>query len=353
MRRVFAIVVLTISTWLFASGHASAQSEEIEQALRAYIAEQNITGASLYLELDSDVIDIAMGSTNEAKSNKANTNDRYYIASTGKMMVAAAVLAHVETGQLELDAQIWPILKEVPDIERLQNIKSATLRQLLNHTAGFAEYLDAAFDDASNENPDRRWTSIEALRFAFDMPPAFETGTAFEYTNTNYVLLGLILEQLDGSLETSLQEKVFSPLNLERATVGAYPTDKTLAHGFSHDGEDKSQQAWTSILGDGPVVATAEDVGKFMLGLLRDQKLVGSDMLAQMLEGSEFNPDYGLGMGIDDDDLGTWYGHAGSYGGYEADVRYYPELEGVMVVLFNGNPDEEPAFLDIVAELLS
>ncbi len=353
MRCVFAIVVLTVSTWLFASGHASAQTEEIEQALREYTAEQNIAGASFYLELDGDVIDIAVGSTNETKSNKANTNDRYYIASTGKMMVAAAILAHVEAGQLELDAPIWPILQDVPDIERLQNIKSATLRQLLNHTAGFAEYLDAPFDDASNDNPDRRWTSTEALRFAVDLPPAFETGTAFEYTNTNYVLLGLILEQLDGSLEASLQENVFSPLNLESSTAGAHPSDESLAHGFDFDGANKSQQAWASILGDGPVVATAQDVGQFMLGLFRDQKLIAADMLSEMLEGSEFNPDYGLGMGIDDDDLGTWYGHAGSYGGYEADVRYYPELEGVMVVLFNGNPDEEPAFLDIVAELLS
>ena len=108
------------------------------------------------------------------------------------------------------------------------------------------------------------------------------------------------------------------------STVGADPQDTTLAYGFDEDGNDASAQAWASILGDGPAVSTAKDVGKFMLALFKQQSLIGTRLLDQMRTGSEHDQGYGLGMGIDGDDWGDWYGHAGSYGGYEADVRYYP-----------------------------
>ncbi len=226
------------------------------------------------------------------------------------------------------------------------------MRQLLNHTSGLAEYLDDEFGNASAKTPSKRWNAAQALSFAFELEPAFLPATSFEYTNTNYVLLGHILEHFDGSLNASLDMRVFEIANMKNSTVGANPKDPSLANGFNEDGDNASAQAWASILGDGPVVSTASDVGKFMLALFKEQSLVGNKLLDQMLTGSKNDRSYGLGMGIDSDDWGKWHGHAGSYDGFEADVRYYPSSKTVMVILVNGTPLDDDDFLDRAAEIV-
>ncbi len=212
--------------------------------------------------------------------------------------------------------------------------------------------MDDEFGDASAKMPSKRWSASEALGFAFELEPAFSPETSFEYTNTNYVLLGHLLEHFDGSLNTSLNARVFEKANMKNSTIGANPKDPSLVNGFNEDGDNASAQAWASVLGDGPVVSTASDVGKFMLALFKQQSLVGNEMLDQMLTGSKHDRSYGLGMGIDSNDWGKWYGHAGSYDGFEADVRYYPSSKTVMVILVNGNQLDDDAFLDQAAEIV-
>lgn len=331
---------------------AFAQVAYIERALLDYIDDQDIDGAAFYANIDGKELQIAVGTVDEDQTVATQIDTRFYIASTGKMMTAAAILSLVEEGKLALDEPVWPHIKDINGIAALSNADQVTLRQLLNHTSGLAEYLGDEFGDASSQTPSKRWTATEALSFAFDLEPEFSPAMSFVYTNTNYVLLGHILDQFDGSMSASLAERVFNNAGMKNSTVGADPQDTTLAYGFDEDGNDASAQAWASILGDGPAVSTAKDVGKFMLALFKQNSLIGTTLLDQMRTGSEHDQDYGLGMGIDGDDWGDWYGHAGSYGGYEADVRYYPASNTVMVVLMNDNPIEEDAFLDQAAEII-
>ncbi|MGJ8529371.1 serine hydrolase domain-containing protein [Maritalea sp.] len=337
---------------LFA-GTAHAQTEAIGDALAQYLADQNIDGASFLANLNGKKISVVEGTIDEAQEMQTKNDTRFYIASTGKMMTAAAILSMVEEGKLQLDDPIWPNIKSIAGIEELKNADKITLRQLLNHTSGLAEYLNEKFDDASTETPSKRWSAAEAVAFAFGAKPVFAPGSSFEYTNTNYVLLGYILENVDGSIENALQKRVFDKAGMSNTNVGANPDEKGLARGFDEDGNDASEQAWASELGDGPAVSTATDVAKFMQALFVDKSILGADMLTQMLKGSKHDEGYGLGMGVDGDDYGPWYGHAGSYGGYEADVRYYKKQKAVFVVLMNGNPsDEEDVFLDIATNIV-
>jgi len=333
-------------------GPAFAQAADIESVLLDYIDDQDIDGAAFYTNINGKELQIAVGIVDQDQTVATQNDTRFYIASTGKMMTAAAILSLVEEGKLTLDEPVWPHIKGIDGIAALSNADQVTLRQLLNHTSGLAEYLGDEFGNASSQTPSKRWTAAEALSFAFDLEPEFSPATSFEYTNTNYVLLGHILEKFDGSIAASLTARVFNKAGMKNSTVGANPQDNTLAHGFDEVGNDASAQAWASILGDGPAVSTAKDVGKFMLALFKQQSLVGTTLLDQMRTGSEHDLGYGLGMGIDGDDWGDWYGHAGSYGGYEADVRYYPASNTVMVVLMNGNPMDEDAFLDQAAEII-
>jgi D-alanyl-D-alanine carboxypeptidase len=349
MQRSF---ILAIFAFILGTFSAIANPNHLNEELESYIKNQELTGAYFFANIDGETSNASAGTISQDSDAAPNNDTRFYIASSGKMMVAAAVLALVEEGKIGLDEPIWPVIKDIPDIDALENADKVTLRQILNHTSGLAEYLDEEFDDAANADPTKRWSSVEALEFAYDFDANFEPNEDFEYTNTNYVLLGYILEHFDGSLETALQKRIFDKAGMENSSVGADPSGENLAHGYNEFGEDASAQAWASILGDGPVVSTAEDLSKFMHALFEKKTIIGDALIDEMLTGSDSDDSYGLGMGIDGDDYGDWYGHAGSYGGYEADVRYYPEQNASMVILMNGNPAEEPVFLDIAAKEL-
>jgi len=331
---------------------AHAQTAELERALTAYIDDQDIDGAVFYANINGKELQIAVGTIDESQTTPTTSETRFYIASTGKMMTAAAILSSVEEGKLRLDAPIWPHIKAIEGITALANADKVTLRQLLNHTSGLVEYLGDEFDDASKMEPTKCCTAAEALPFAFDLEPAFPPGTAFEYTNTNYILLGHILAQIDGSLSASLKSHIFDKAGMRKSTVGADQNDGSLAHGFDEFGENVTAQARASVMGDGPVISTAQDVGKFMLALLQNKTLIGPDTLIEMLSGSAHEQSYGLGIGYETDRIGEWFGHAGSYDGYEADVRYYPKSKAAFVILMNGNPYSEETFLDQAVEIL-
>ncbi|VAW16070.1 Beta-lactamase class C-like and penicillin binding proteins (PBPs) superfamily, partial [hydrothermal vent metagenome] len=178
-----------------------------------------------------------------------------------------------------------------------------------------------------------------------------EPGKGFEYSNTNYVLLGHILAGIGGSLEAALEEKVFSIAGMMETSVGRPKSSSQLARGYIEDDFlDVSDLAWASVLGDGPIVSTAGDLAKFVLALFRDEKIISAKLLRQMQTGSAADESYGLGIGIDGDEWGEWFGHAGSYDGFEADFRYYPDDEVVFVFLTNGNPLDEDPILDAAAE---
>lgn len=325
-----------------------AQTAQIQQALDNFIRTNDLPGISVHADDGRAEINLAAGIANLENNTQLETSNRFYIASSGKMMVAVAILSAVDEGLLDLDTLIWPLIGQIEGIQHLKNANKVTVRQLLNHTSGLAEYLSDGFVEESFETPSILWNADEALSFAYGLAPQFPPGTQFEYTNTNYVLLGFILQKLDGSLQASLQKRVFDKADMKDTTTGALPTDPSLARGYDAEGYDVSDQAWASRLGDGPVVSTAKDLGKFGIALFRDRLLLRNSTLNAMLTGSRQENSYGLGMGIDGDRYGEWFGHAGSYDGYEADMRYYPQLKLVITYLTNGNG--ESSILDNIMD---
>jgi D-alanyl-D-alanine carboxypeptidase len=274
---------------------------------------------------------------------------RFYIASTGKMLVAAAVLAFAEDGTLALDEPVWPHIQNISGIDALKDSRRVTLRQLLVHTSGLNDYLDDAFFDASELQPSKRWSAAEAISFAYDGDVTHAPGRGFSYSNSNYVLLGHVLAQVAGSLENALSQKVFSKADMSETTVGMPTDNHSLAHGYMEDSV-VSAQAWASILGDGQVISTVGNLEKFAFALFRDGKILGADVLLEMTQGSNANEGYGLGMGIDGDQWGEWFGHAGSYDDFEADFRYYPDDKTVFVFVTNGNVPNEDSILDAASD---
>lgn len=342
-----------LSVMSFLPGDAVAEEADYKSILEAFLLENRIAGGTLHVSGPNEEIEVSSGVADVKSGQPVTTKTRFYIASVGKMVVAAAIMADVERGKLDLDASIWPLVRDIPEIESLASLRDVTLRQLLNHTSGFPDYLSEDFAVASARQPDRQWSEAEVLAFAYGLPPTGRPGQVFEYSNTNYVLLGHILKRSHSNMQTALQDTVLAKAGMKLTSVGAAPDEQGLARGYRDNDwqADASREAWARTTGDGPLVGTVGDVARFMRALLRDGKLIGPDLLDEMLTGSDPEEDYGLGIGIDGDEWGDWYGHSGGDDGFEADVRYYPDSDLVIAFSVNGNTHSETDLLDQAAEI--
>lgn len=333
-------------------GQSAAQDgyqAELENLFAEALGEEGIPGGVLLISAPDERYVVTAGVADLETGQPVTPDTRFYAASTGKMLVAAAILAAIDEGRIALDDPIDGFLDSIDGADQLQRAGPVTIEQLLNHSSGLPEYLSDTFADASYSAPDTRWTVADALGYAYD-EPAIPAGTRFEYTNTNYVILGHILATLDGSLAQSLQRWVLRRAQMSATTIGAPSNPGDLfAHGYSLDDEDVSVLGWNSVLGDGPVVTTAADLEAFGRALFTQQTIISSATRRIMGTPSQLDPGYALGLVVGLDDFGIWAGHAGGYAGFEADLRYYPQSDVLLTYLVNGNQQSDVDILEEAA----
>ncbi|MBY0432431.1 MAG: beta-lactamase family protein, partial [Rhodospirillales bacterium] len=322
---------------------------DLQGLLNRFVAAEELDGGVLLVSGPGGRQVVTAGIADRRSKRPVTPDSRFYIASIGKMAVAVAVMQMVEEGRLSLDQPVRPLLEGLPDIDRLANVKSARLAHLLNHTSGIPDYLDEDFSNASAAAPRRVWTPATLMPFAYGLPATNKPGKRHEYSNSNYVLLGHLLEGLEGAdLGRVLTRRVFERAGMTATTVGADPRDSTLAHGYA-EGKDSSLTSWLATTGDGPLVSTAGDLERFILALFRDHRLLGAETVRRMQAPADAQGEYGLGMELWDDDWGKAFGHTGRYDGFEAEARYYPEHGTALLYITNGNQSSEESLLDKVA----
>jgi D-alanyl-D-alanine carboxypeptidase len=258
--------------------------------------------------------------------------DRYRIASVTKAFVSVVILQLEAEGKLDIDA---PVEKYLPGL--VPNGAAIPLRELMNHTSGLFDYTeDQSFGDVILANPARIWTPRELLAYAFTHAPNFAPGTDYRYSNTNYILLGLVTEAVTHKpLGESLQERIFTPLNLTSTSV---PLTIELAPDFVHGYYDKLDAApllspswgWAA----GGIVSNARDVTAFYRALMTG-KLLPPAQLAEMKSGSQADDSYGLGIQRDRTICGLVYGHDGDFVAWRNVVFATPNGKREAVVMVN------------------
>jgi D-alanyl-D-alanine carboxypeptidase len=270
--------------------------------------------------------------------------------SVGKTYVAALALQRVAEGRLALDAPISSYLGQEPWFGRLPNARQVTVRQLMNHTSGLVRYeLNPRFLADLAADRDHVWTAEERLTYLFDATPPFAAGEGWDYSDTNYIVLGMILERIGRRpLYEQVRERLTTPLGL-RHTV---PTDRRriegLAQGYAGP-ENPFGGTDAMVLPDGRFAvnpqfewagggyaSTADDLARWIQALFRGQAYP-AELLPLALEGPAtpaLGPGtrYGLGVIVSETPLGTSFGHSGYMPGYITEARYWPE-NGVAVVL--------------------
>jgi D-alanyl-D-alanine carboxypeptidase len=265
--------------------------------------------------------------------------DRFRVASITKTFVATVVLELVAEGTLRLDD---PVERWLPGL--VAKGRAITIRELLGHTSGLFDYLeDNAFVRAVVAHPGRSWSPRKLVAIATSHPPLFLPGDGWSYSNTNYILLGLVVEAAGGTtLTQQLRRRLFEPLGL---TATSFPTgthiDGAHAHGYIGPATlprrrsllDTSPASASLAWAAAAIVSTGDDVTSFYAALLGG-RLLPPDLLAEM-ETPTVDAHYGLGLLEADTPCGRAYGHEGNLLGYRSFVFARPDGARVALVMVN------------------
>ena len=338
-----------------AAGAAGAQPPAVallQHKLDSVRAANRWPGASLAVALaDGTRLAVASGMADTLRKVPMRPADRLLQGSVGKTYVSAVALQLVHEKKLDLDARISTYLGREPWFSRLPNAADITVRQLMNHTSGLVRYeFQPAFTAALRADPFKSWTAEERLAFILGTQPPFAAGAGWEYSDTNYIVLGMIIERLTGnSYYAELRRRILDPLGLVNTIPSDRPDLPGLANGYAGPrnelgGYDASLVngrmaanpglEWTG----GGIASTTEDLARWAQ-LLYEGKAFDPSLLPVLLDGvpARLGRDakYGLGVIIRPTPLGITYGHSGFFPGYATEVIYYPDTRLALALQVN------------------
>jgi D-alanyl-D-alanine carboxypeptidase len=263
----------------------------------------------------------------------------FVVASITKTFVTAAVMQLADEGKLSIDDVLSKWLPDYPDSDNI------TLRELLGHTSGVFNYLQAPNFNrlVFKTGQGHYWTPQEILD-TFAEPPYFAPGDGFHYSNTGFILLGLVIEQVTGQkLGDVFAQRFFGPLGLtDTYFQGSGPLPPTAAQGYGYtnavwnewsDGSDYrpgvsgATVSWSA----GAIASSARDIAKWCAALYGGH-VVSAKSLAEMETYTHY---YGLGTWTRTHNGRRMFGHIGSFHGFDAAMWYYPTTRLTVVVLTN------------------
>ncbi|MFC1581853.1 serine hydrolase domain-containing protein [Candidatus Neomarinimicrobiota bacterium] len=276
--------------------------------------------------------------------NELMTPDhKFKIASITKTFTATIILQLIEEGMLNFNNTLADyldnsnvILDSLVILNGISYGREITIKQLLNHTSSIRDYMeDERFIPNILENPSKQWSPKNIMEKYYEYNMNHKTyyppGTDFDYSDVNYVLLAMIVEEVTGiSFQQSLRQRIFDPLKMENSYLEFYEEPRG-NNPFSHayfSTVDINLDVNTSFdWGGGGIVSTIEELNIFFRALLNGKLFKKQSTLTQMLEEANKGRggmDYDYGLGIQKrkiHDL-TFYGHGGAY---DCDVYYCPE----------------------------
>ncbi|MEL7194764.1 MAG: serine hydrolase domain-containing protein [Bacteroidota bacterium] len=312
---------------------------------------QGLVGGAIFIQDENGYWQSAWGKANIEADISMETCHRFLIASISKVFTATVIHAMVDDGYWKLDDPISQYLH--PDtVARIAHADQATLGHLLSHTSGIPDHYTVAFELDRINQIDNEWRHEDFLSYVFGQPATFELGTSYGYSNTNYVLLGILAERVSGESLASLYENyIFQPLGLESAYFDGYsaPIPTGTAQGYGQlykEGLIASTPLYQDELktGDGGIAIHAADLGKFYQGLANGQ-LLSTESYAAMTNWFELPEDWvedviyqnknGYGLEYFDYPNGYAWGHTGSVDGFLSIAMYFPETQRTAIFLTN------------------
>jgi D-alanyl-D-alanine carboxypeptidase len=327
----------------------------VERALKRVVkSETGPPGAIAIVQRGSNRTVFKAGFGNLMPTERPHPSDHMRIASVAKAFSGAVALSLVSEGRLTLDTTVTERLPDLP-----ASWASVTLRDLLNHTSGLPDFTgDPDFQAFVNANPQAYVAPRDLLDYVTDEPPHFTPGTAYEYSNTDNIVVGLMAEAATGTpYDQLLATRVFSPLGLHDTSL---PIDSALPEPFIHGydvptdapPEDIStllnpSTAWAS----GGIVSTPADLNRFVRGYVGGKLFDKEERVAQFqfLDGSAGEPPgpgnnaAGLALFRYRTSCGTVFGHTGNFPGYTQFMAATRDGQRSVTVSVNAQLSLDPA----------
>ena len=311
-----------------------------------------VPGASVVVIRDGRVVlRRAYGSANLETREPATPATNYRLASLTKQFTAMAVMLLERDGRLRYDQPVREILPELPPAAR-----SVTVRQLLNHTSGLWDYEDLIPDTQTAQVSDRDVLALLSRKDTLYFAP----GSTYRYSNSGYVLLGLVVERVSGMrFARFLHERIFAPLGMAATVAHVEGVDTVPQRAYGYTPTEGSappsftpsdQSVTSATLGDGGIYASVDDLVRW------DQALYGGRRGTQLVDTATLRlvitPPYGFGWFVD-----TYCGehrwrHHGETSGFRNEIQRFPDRRFTVIVLTNRNGGEPRAIAERIADRL-
>ena len=340
--------------------------QAFQAVVDAAATQLKVPGAMVLLRTPQGDVNTAFGTTEIGRQTPPTPDTHFRIASNTKTMTGALIVLLAQDGKLKLDD---PVSTYVPNVPNGENI---TVAELLKMRSGLYGYtFDPALSAAMDADPGKAWTPQEVLDIAFRHPPQFAPDAAYDYSNTNYALLGLVAEKVGGQpLAMQLQERLFGPLGLTQTSLpaaGDTSMPAPYSHGYMYGGSayaltddpypadmqtaaqagtlrpiDYTHQNSSYATAAGGAISTAEDLVTWMKALVTG-KVFNVDYHQRWLTSLQAEdpaaPDgQKYGYGISYQRFGAnaaMFYHGGELPGFNSFIGYDPDNDVALVIWTN------------------
>ena len=330
----------------------AAQVAAIDALVRKTVRDQHIAGASLGVGINGvAVFARGYGYRDLARRLPATPTTVYNIASMSKQFAAASILLLQQEHKLNIDDHVS---KYLPGFAHGDEI---TVRQVLNHTSGLSDYLDQLSDN------ELRPSVVRATVYKLNL--LFPPGTKYEYSNSNYIVAGLIVEKASGMpYDSFLRTRIIAPLGLRQTTVGTTPLSLpqgsigyTAVNGKTVPVDPGADSAAVLDYPDGCVNSTVLDLITWD-DALDTGRVIDQDMLELMFtpspqKGGDWPKGYGLGVGFESVAGKLEVGHTGSWTGFSGENATLPHDRVAVVLLTNTYSFDYAAKRALVQQILA
>lgn len=351
--------------------------KELQKALDKLQQTEGFPGVTLGIVLpEGKEITLASGFADLELKTKMKPVDRMMMGSIGKTYVASVALQLVGEKKFSLEDKVSRYLGKEEWFNRLPNSGDITIGMLMNHTGGLPRYIfKEPFWKQFHESPGREWKPEELLSFILGDEPIHPAGKGWSYSDTDYIVLGMIIEKVSGNkYYDELKKRILEPFGLKDTIpqdrrrlpglVPGYSGDNTppfhLPAKTVVDGEFviNPQFEWTG----GGLITHSLDLARF-IKLLLEGKIVPGEYLERMKRpvdeetGKPGPVGYGLGLEVWNTVDGTTYGHRGTMPGYGSIVEYVPAYGFSIALQYNtdslsGRLNKSRTRNDYIAELI-
>ncbi|WP_162499776.1 serine hydrolase domain-containing protein [Mucilaginibacter terrigena] len=315
MRRNLLALILAIGGLNFAASAQTINSAKLDSFLNVLAANNKTMGSIAIAQNGKIVYQKAVGYADAGKQIAANTKTKYRIGSITKMFTGVIVMQLAEEGKLTVETTLDKFYPQMPNAGKI------TVAMMLSHRSGLHNFTN---DPAYGGYMATPQTHEQLLSRMAAMAPDFEPGEKYAYCNTNFVLLGYIIEKITGKpYAEEIKERIVSKIGLADTYYGGkinVANSEALPYKYNGGWQEGPQTDMSIPAGAGAIESTPADLVKFADALFSG-KLISNASLQKMMPVAE---SYGFAMGKSNLDDKIGYGHTGAIDAYRSILSYFP-----------------------------